>query len=84
MIEITIPCGEMTHIAQFHEALGQALNFPASYGANLDAMHDLLTSLSSPTRLVLAGLGSADFPILALQRVLRDSEEENPNLTVSW
>ena len=84
MREITIFCGEMTHISQFHDAIARELNFPAGYGANLDALHDLLTAQAVPIHLELQGLGDAGFPILALQRMLRDCEEENSRVTVSW
>lgn len=84
MKEITILCAGMTRISQFHDVLARALNFPEDYGANLDAMHDLLTALPEPTRLILPDLACADFPVLALQRVLRDSAQENPNLQLIW
>ena len=84
MKEITIDCSAMHHISQFHGAIAQTLHFPETYGRNLDALHDLLTSLTAPTHLELKNLSQAGFPILALQRVLRDCEEENPRFTVSW
>ena len=35
--------------------LAQELAFPPYFGRNLDALHDCLTDISSPTRLLLTG-----------------------------
>jgi len=84
MREITLDCSAMAHIAQFHEAIARIMNFPETYGRNLDALHDCLTALTIPTHLVLQNLNNAGFPVLVLQRVLRDCAEANPRFTVSW
>ena len=36
-----------------HDYLAQALELPSYYGANLDALHDVLTELSEETELVV-------------------------------
>ena len=60
--------------------------FPAPYGRNLDALHDILSCLSTPLTIeldepsLLAKLGDRYYDNLL--RMLRDTAEENPNLTV--
>lgn len=39
-----------------HEYLAKALDFPSYYGANLDALHDMLTSRQTPTTIYLVNL----------------------------
>ena len=61
--------------------------FPPPYGRNLDALHDVLSSLNEPMTIevnepsLLATLG--DRYCENLLRMLRDTAEENPNLTVT-
>ncbi len=38
-----------------YDHLEKELSFPAYFGRNLDALHDCLTDISTPTRLVLTG-----------------------------
>ena len=69
-----------------HRALAEGLHFPVWYGGNLDALHDCLTDLHEPTELVVRGETALDDLLgrraNAFHRVLNDSAEENPNLTV--
>ena len=62
--------------------LGFLLNAPAYYGHNLDALHDILTDVSEPTRLIITFPSSCapDMSryLLRLSRVLEDSSRENP------
>ena len=60
-----------------HRALAEGLRFPAWYSGNLDALHDCLTDLHEPTELLGRRAN-------AFRRVLDDSAEENPNLTVRF
>ncbi len=61
--------------------------FPPPYGRNLDALHDCLSCLNEPLTIelnepsLLATLG--DRYCDSLLRMLRDTAEENPNLTVT-
>lgn len=60
------------------EFLGRALYLPEWWGRNLDALHDCLTDLDRPVKLVLrdrAELESSPFG-RSLLRVLRDSAAE--------
>lgn len=76
----------ITSMTDIHAALAQQLSFPAWYGGNLDALHDCLTDLHEETMVSLVHgealqdtLGPA---YTRLCRVLSDSAEENPYLTV--
>ena len=60
----------------------ERLCLPAWWGRNLDALHDCLTGLDRPVRLVLRGradLESTPFGRVLL-RVLRDAAAECPRL----
>ena len=67
-----------------HEALSQALHFPAYYGKNLDALHDCLTDLPE-TQLVIedcaaAGEKMEKWP--GFLAVFFDAAAENPHLDI--
>ena len=80
MREVTLDLSAMTSMADFHKAIARELSFPGWYGANYDALHDMLTSLTEETRLILTG--EAPFPAHILMRVLRDCGEENALLSI--
>ncbi len=63
-----------------YDYLQTELNFPAWFGRNLDALHDCLTDVSSPTRLVLTGTSSPCGQHFV--RVIRDAARRNKNLSV--
>lgn len=69
-----------------HQLLCQALSLPAWYGNNLDALFDCLSTRAEPTELVLCGLAQLQSRLgayaAAFFRVLQDSAQENPNLTI--
>ena len=71
-----------------HRALAEGLRFPAGYSGDLDALHDCLTDLHEPTELIVRGTSALDGLLgrraNAFRRVLDDSAEENPNLTVRF
>lgn len=69
-----------------HDHLTERLELPEYYGRNLDALYDLLTERSRPTRLVvrhretiLSWLGEYGS---ALCRTLEDADRANPRLEV--
>ena len=67
-----------------HEALAQALDFPAYYGCNLDALHDCLTDLGE-TELVIEDCALASERINTWQGFLAvffDAAAENPRLKI--
>ena len=75
-------------VEDLHRALAEGLRFPAWYSGNLDALHDCLTDLHEPTKLIVRGTSALDELLgrraNAFRRVLDDSAEENPNLTVRF
>ena len=83
MKEIVINCANIATREELHEVLARELNFPDWYGRNLDALHDCLTDLWEETRITFLHFPSLPFPSAGLLNVLRDSEEENPNLEIS-
>ena len=63
-----------------YDHLEKELSFPAYFGRNLDALHDCLTDVGTPTRLVLTGASSP-----CGQRflpVIRDAARANRYLSV--
>lgn len=77
---------EMRSREALHLYLAQTLAMPSYYGANLDALHDILTEIGEETELVVTNtrimmemLGAYGELLL---RVLQDSEQENPFLRV--
>lgn len=83
MKQITIDCRKIETPGQLHSAFAGALEFPAWYGKNLDALYDCLTSLSEETEIILTAFSSLPGFANGFRRVLLDAEEENPNLKVS-
>ena len=67
-----------------HSHLVQQLELPSWYGRNLDALHDCLTTISEETKLTFLHFPSLPFPSAGLLRVLRDSENENEKLEISF
>lgn len=63
-----------------YDHLERELSFPPYFGRNLDALHDCLTDIGAPTRLILTGAAA---PVA--QRflpVLRDAAKRNRYLSV--
>ena len=63
-----------------YDYLSEELGFPAYFGRNLDALHDCLTDIGSPTRLLLTG-ASAPCARRFLP-VIRDAAKCNKHLSV--
>lgn len=63
-----------------YDYLEAELSFPAYFGRNLDALHDCLTDISAPTRLVLTGASSPCGR--RFLPVLKDAAKQNRNLSV--
>ena len=47
-------------VEDLHRALAEGLRFPAWYSGNLDALHDCLTDLHEPTKLIVRGTSALD------------------------
>ena len=71
-----------------HSYLKEALDFPFYYGANLDALHDELTSETSATRIHVRypaqPKGRMVDYLPRLLRVFRDAQRQNYNLEFSY
>ena len=84
MDTVIIDISELEAPADLHEIIKLKLDLPEYYGRNLDALHDVLTSVSS-LHLILCGSGDTYNSIRdylpRLQSVLRISADNNPNFT---
>lgn len=71
-----------------HRYLAGQLAFPDYYGKNLDALFDLLSERSAPTRLVIRDRRALENTLgpygAALLRTLEDAAAENPALFVEY
>ena len=86
MKQVMINGAAVTSMADIHRTLAEELAFPDWYGGTLDALHDCLTEVHEETTIailqpesLLETLGSG---YARLCRVLTDSAEENPYLTI--
>lgn len=84
MREITLDLTPFTEKISLHSYLKEALDFPFYYGANLDALHDELSSETASTRIIVrypaAPSGQMEAYLPRLLRVFRDSAQENYHL----
>lgn len=55
MQTVTLYGAEINGKAALHAAIARQLRFPDWYGANLDALHDLLTERRQPLRVLVLG-----------------------------
>lgn len=84
MREITLDLTRFEEKISLHSYLKETLNFPFYYGANLDALHDELSSEVQPTRIIVrypahpAGQMASYLPRLLC--VFRDTAQENYHL----
>lgn len=83
MKEYCIECAGIGSARELHETIAREMNFPVWYGHNLDALHDLLTSIGEETLLTFR-----DFSLLPsfgarFRLVLNECEEENPHLFIN-
>ena len=86
MRTISLDVNKMTSLVSLHSYLHKALELPEYYGMNLDALHDCLTELATPTEIIIPAkvteekyLGWYGKQLLA---VLQDAAEENEALQV--
>lgn len=83
---VTLSGNKMKNKEAMHAYLAKKLKFPAYYGKNLDALHDCLCETAHPLRLtvtyterLLEYTGEYGETFL---KVLKDSAEENKNLSL--
>ena len=70
-----------------HDHIAKSLDFPSYYGANLDALHDMLTSWQTPIIIYLVNLDALSDRLGATYskkflKLLLDIEEKNAFLTI--
>ena len=85
MKTITLELANIETVRALHIYLQYMLSFPAYYGRNLDALHDLMTDVSEDTRIILRTAGARGETAAYLPRlmqVLHDCAQENPRLTI--
>lgn len=67
-----------------HEYLKRKLEFPAYYGENLDALWDLLTTISEPVEIILLNseivYENLEGYGVSLVNLFLEAVEENPNI----
>ena len=83
---VTIDGEHMLNHRMAHDHLAEQLAFPDYYGKNLDALYDLLTERTGPTRLIVRHKGTllswlGDYGE-ALCQTLEDADRVNPRLEV--
>ena len=81
MKTIIIPGREIADRAALHRFLRDALELPAHYGRNLDALHDVLTEFGGSWTVVFRNAGAV---ARGLRAVCADAAEETPGLQVSF
>lgn len=73
---------------ELHEAIRSALSFPDYYGANLDALHDMLTEFGEGMQIVLSGAEKMDDAVSGyfevMKDVFRDAQQEVRDLVVEF
>ena len=87
MKHITIDCSAIDSRENLHRTISNALELPEYYGNNLDALHDVLTSISEDTHLEIQNWTAAEAALgnyaMAARRCLTHADR-NPHLTVEF
>jgi len=88
MLDIILDLTPFEEKISLHRYLKETLDFPFYYGANLDALHDELTSETHTTRIKVCYPAQpkgkmADY-LPRLLRVFRDAAQENYHLEISY
>ena len=88
MRTVTIDARHIQTVAGLQRYIEYLFDFPAHYGRNLDALHDMLRTRDVQTRIVLIAAQEPGGELAAylprLLRVLEDSAQENARLQVEW
>lgn len=85
-MRLELDCRKMTDRQAAHAYLKQELKLPDYYGANLDALYDLLTEREEETVLVLGYWRQlstllGDYGVSLLE-TLRQASEDNPSVEI--
>lgn len=81
-METIVDCSAVGSRADLHEIFAEALDFPAYYGKNLDALYDCLTSLSGTIRLINWTKNGLGIYAAAVRKVLEAAADRNANLII--
>lgn len=65
-----------------YDYLTKELSLPPWFGRNLDALHDCLTDIAAPTRLILTGTAASCAG--AFLPVIKDAAGRNRNLSMEF
>lgn len=88
MREIILDLTPFVEKISLHGYLKETLDFPFYYGANLDALHDELSSEVVPTRITVRYPAAPQGPMAdylpRLLRVFRDCAQENYHLEIRY
>ena len=71
-------------VKALHIYLAWKMELPAYYGRNLDALHDMLTSIRTDTTLILQNFDSESPESDSFRLVLEDAAVDNPHLTLAF
>lgn len=86
MIELRLDANNVKTRGDLHDLFADTLSLPEWYGRNLDALHDCLTSMSEDVQITVCAeelIGTlGERYVRQLTRLLRDSAEENPHITL--
>ncbi len=78
MKRITLDCNPLETRLELHDLLAEALDFPAYYGKNLDALYDCLMELPEGVHLTFQNFFQLPFPVGGFQSVFEDAAADNP------
>ncbi|SHH19033.1 barstar family protein [Clostridium grantii] len=85
MKEIILDGKIMTSVEVTHDYIKNTLDFPNYYGGNLDALWDVLTTISKPLKVILINKIDLENNLGAygekLLEVFLEAEEENNNFS---
>ena len=86
MKNVLICAADYDNISQVHQELAEKLGFPPYYGANLDALYDVLTEADEAMRIEISFEGAEDpsmiHALLDMINVMMEAEKENKELTL--
>lgn len=88
MRDVTLDLTPFEEKISLHSYLKESLSFPFYYGANLDALHDELTSSTEPLHITVqypaAPKGAMVAYLPKLLRVFEDAALENYHLSIEY
>ena len=83
MKQLHIDFSDARDRAAVHRAIAGALDFPEWYGANLDALWDLLSTWSEPAHVTITGCASLDDYGLRALAVFLEAARDNRRLRLT-